>query len=60
MKILNEELNKIRKECSPRLKKLKTKGIRRLILKNGESLTPEEKELLEITVKRIGSENGHS
>jgi transposase len=51
MKILNEELNKIRKECSPRLKKLKIKGIRRLILKNGESLTPEEKELLEIILK---------
>jgi transposase len=57
MKILNEELNKIRKECGSKLKKLKTKGIRRLILKNGESLTAEEKEalvgLLCLTKKRF-------
>lgn len=51
MKILNEELNKIRKECGLKLKKLKTKGIRRLILKNGESLTAEEKEVLETILK---------
>jgi transposase len=51
MTILNEELNKIRKECGSTLKKLKTKGIRRLILKNGESLTPQEKELLETILK---------
>ncbi|MFN5515456.1 MAG: hypothetical protein ACK5CA_12120, partial [Cyanobacteriota bacterium] len=57
MTILNEELNKIRKECGSTLKKLKTKGIRRLILKNGESLTAEEKEalvgLLCLTKKRF-------
>nr|WP_315874352.1 hypothetical protein [Prochlorothrix hollandica] len=43
MKILNEELNKIRKQCNSVLKDLKIKHIRSLILKNGTDLNDEEK-----------------
>lgn len=46
MKILNKELNEIRKQCNPALKNLKIKSIRSLILKNGADLSDEEKELL--------------
>jgi len=51
MKILNEELNKIRKQCNPALKNLKIKHIRSLILRNGADLNDEEKKLLEIILK---------
>nr|WP_044076200.1 ISL3 family transposase [Prochlorothrix hollandica] len=51
MKILNEELNKIRKQCNSVLKDLKIKHIRSLILKNGTDLNDEEKKLLEIILK---------
>lgn len=51
MKILNEELNQIRKQCNSTLKKLKIKRIRSLILKNGADLNEGDKKLLEIILK---------
>jgi len=46
MKILNEELNKIRKQCHLVLSKLNIKTIKYLILKNKDNLTKEEKQNL--------------
>nr|WP_017714358.1 transposase [Prochlorothrix hollandica] len=51
MKILNEELNKIRKQCNSVLKDLKIKRIRSLILKNGQILMTKKKSYLEIILK---------
>jgi len=47
MKILNKELNEIRKKCKNQLKNLKIKGIRNLILKNRDDLKDEELKILE-------------
>ncbi len=43
MKILNEELNKIRKQCNSVLKDLKIKHIRSLILKTEQILMTKKK-----------------
>jgi transposase len=47
MKKVIEELKQIMKECQKRVGKLKIRNWRYLLLKNGENLTEEEKELLE-------------
>lgn len=47
MKMLNKELNEIRKKCKNQLKNLKIKHIRNLILKNRDDLKDEDLKLLE-------------
>lgn len=42
MKIVNEELNKIRKQCRNRIKKLKIKHVKYLLTKNKEDLSHEQ------------------
>jgi transposase len=46
MKKINEELNSIRKALSKSLKRLKIKNLKYYLMKNGLSLTIEEKEIL--------------
>lgn len=51
MKIVNKELNKIRKQCSATTKTLKIKNIKCLLMSNKENLTQEQKEKLEQVLK---------
>jgi len=51
MKILNEELNKIRGKYKNELSKLNIKNIKYLLMKNGEDLTENERKLLEAILK---------
>jgi transposase len=47
MKIVNEELDKIRKQCKNKIKKLKIKHIKYLLMKNEENLNEEQKSQVE-------------
>jgi len=51
MKLLNEELNKIRGKYKSELSKLNIKNIKYLLMKNGEDLTENERKLLESILK---------